>query len=94
VGKIAIEIDVSRSLVQTNLKNDLKLKSYNKVHGLTEAQKATWVQKCRQLHAWHAGDDNKLFLLQETHYKQNDWAYAVLLKDILQEKLTSRLKSS
>jgi hypothetical protein len=43
VGKIAIEVDVSRTSVQTNFENDLKLKSYKqqKVHGLTEAQKAT-----------------------------------------------------
>jgi hypothetical protein len=49
--------------------NELTEAIKQKVHSLTEAQKAAKVQKCRQLFAWHAGDDiafsdEKQFLLQ------------------------------
>jgi hypothetical protein len=51
-------IDMSRTLLG-KIKNDLILNPYKKqkVYGLTEVQKATRVQKCRQLLAWYAGDD-------------------------------------
>jgi hypothetical protein len=78
----------------TDQRDDLKLKPYKKqkIHGLTEAQKANnSKKKIRQLLASCAGDniifsDNKLFLLQETYNQQNDRAYAVLLIDIIREK--------
>jgi hypothetical protein len=72
VRKMAKKLGVSRCLLQTYVKNDLKLNSYKKqkVHGLIEAHKTARVQKCQHLLAWHVGveinfSDVKLFLLLE-----------------------------
>jgi hypothetical protein len=63
---MAKELDVSRIIVE----NDLELRPYKKqkVSGLTEAQKAERVQKCRQFLVWHdiIFSNEKFFLLQET----------------------------
>jgi hypothetical protein len=88
VSKRTKQLDVSRTLLQTIVKNDFKLKPYKnqKLHGVADAQKAEKVQKCQQLLAWCAYDE-KLFLLQETHNQENIRVFFVSLKDITQKKI-------
>jgi hypothetical protein len=57
--------------------------------------KATRVQKCPQLLAWHGDGDDIIFSsrndfwLHETHSQQHDWVYFVLLRDIPRENLAA-----
>ncbi|XP_055643520.1 uncharacterized protein LOC129779828 [Toxorhynchites rutilus septentrionalis] len=92
--KMAKELGISQSTMKTILKDDLRLISYRKqrVHGLTEKQKAGRVQRCRQLLKRHGGceilfSDKKLFLLQDHHNQQNDRIYAAHLSDFPRDKL-------
>ncbi|XP_055633256.1 uncharacterized protein LOC129773638 [Toxorhynchites rutilus septentrionalis] len=72
--KMAKELGISQSTMKTILKDDLRLIPYKKqrVHGVTEKQKAGRVERCRQLLKRHGGckilfSDEKLFLLQDHH---------------------------
>lgn len=93
-SKLAKDLKVSRRSMGRILRIDLNLKAYKKqkIHGLTVAQKKARVKKCRDMLAWHDGDDmifsdEKMFVLQDSHNQQNDRVYGVSLRDIPADKL-------
>lgn len=93
-SKLAKDMGIARSSMRRILKDDLHMKAYKKqrIHGLTEAQKKARVVRCKNLLAWHAGDeiifsDEKMFVLQDTHNQQNDRVYGTALKNIPCDKL-------
>lgn len=85
---------MSQSSARRIIKCDLHMNAYKKqkIHGLTVAQKKARVTKCKDLLAWHAGDeiifsDEKMFQLQDTHNQQNDRVYGISLNSIPVNKL-------
>lgn len=93
-SKLAKVMKISRRTMSRILRHDLGLKAYKKqkIHGLTDAQKKARVKKCKELLAWHEGDDvifsdEKMFQLQDSHNQQNDRVYGVSLRDIPVDKL-------
>lgn len=93
-NQLSKEMKISRRSMGRILHDDLGLKAYKKqkIQGLTEVQKKARVEKCKDLLAWHAGDDiifsdEKMFQLQDSHNQQNDRVYGVSLKDIPIDKL-------
>lgn len=91
---VAKAIGMRKSSMHLLLTKDLGMKAFKKqkVHGLTQKQKAARVVKSKELLRWHDGDeiifsDEKMFLLQDSHNQQNDRVYGKSLKNIPVDKL-------
>lgn len=94
MNKMAKDLQISQRSIRRIVKEDLHMKAYKKqkIHGLSMAQKQARLQKCKNILAWHEGDDiifsdEKMFTLEDTHNQQNDRVYGKSLKDIPENHL-------